>query len=84
MRRWILASASPRRKELLHQMGLEFDIIPATEEEKSRETIPERYVTELARHKAQEVSKSPCRTEGKGIGWNTDCRDRLRYHCGSW
>ena len=55
MRRWILASASPRRKELLHQMGLEFDIIPATEEEKSRETIPERYVTELARHKAQEV-----------------------------
>ena len=30
MRRWILASASPRRKELLHQMGLEFDIIPAT------------------------------------------------------
>ena len=26
-------------------MGLEFDIIPAIEEEKSRETIPERYVT---------------------------------------
>lgn len=55
MRRWILASASPRRKELLHQMGLEFDIIPAAGEEKSRETIPERYVTELACHKAQEV-----------------------------
>lgn len=36
-------------------MGLEFDIIPATEEEKSRETIPERYVTELARHKAPSV-----------------------------
>lgn len=36
-------------------MGLEFDIIPATGEEKSRETIPERYVTELACHKAKEV-----------------------------
>lgn len=55
MSRWILASASPRRKELLRQMGLSFEIIPAAGEEKSTEKNPERYVTELAEHKAEEV-----------------------------
>lgn len=55
MSRWILASASPRRKELLHQMGLTFEIIPAAGEEKSTRKDPEHYVTELAEHKAEEV-----------------------------
>ena len=55
MSRWILASASPRRKELLRQMGLIFEVIPAREEEKSTSQNPEAYVTELARHKAEEV-----------------------------
>ncbi len=36
-------------------MGLSFEIIPAAGEEKSTEKNPERYVTELAEHKAEEV-----------------------------
>ena len=31
--RFILASASPRRKELLEQIGVKFNILPATGEE---------------------------------------------------
>ena len=34
MRKIILASASPRRKELLGKVGMEFEIIPAKGEEK--------------------------------------------------
>lgn len=55
MRKWILASASPRRKELLQNMGLTFAVIPAESEEKSTQTDPRYYVTELAEHKAKEV-----------------------------
>ena len=33
MSRIVLASASPRRKELLEQIGLEFEICPAKGEE---------------------------------------------------
>ena len=40
--RIILASASPRRRELLAQMGMEFEVCPSQGEEKITEVLPER------------------------------------------
>ncbi len=53
--KWILASASPRRRELLSQMGLDFEVVPAQGEENVCETAPKKAVIELARAKAREV-----------------------------
>lgn len=53
----ILASASPRRKELLAKTGLAFDIIPAKGEETITKTIPAEVVMELSQQKAKEVAK---------------------------
>ena len=52
----ILASASPRRKELLEQIGAEFVICPAKGEEVITETDPSAVVMELSRQKAEEVA----------------------------
>lgn len=56
MSRIILASASPRRKELLEQIGLEFEICPAKGEEIITKTVPQEVVMELSRQKAEEVA----------------------------
>jgi septum formation protein len=58
MSRLVLASASPRRRELLGQVGFVFDVIPAhiPEEPQSGED-PVAYVTRLAREKAEAVYK---------------------------
>lgn len=56
MTKWILASQSPRRKELLEQMGVHFRICPARGEEILTKTEPSDIVTELAVLKAQEVA----------------------------
>lgn len=55
MKKVILASASPRRKEILEQIGLEFDIIPSTCNEVITKHIPKDIVEELACQKAQEI-----------------------------
>lgn len=52
----ILASGSPRRKELLEQIGLDFEICPAKGEEVITTTIPHEAVLELSRQKAEEVA----------------------------
>mgnify|MGYP001131552291 CR=1 FL=1 len=44
----ILASASPRRRELLGQIGLHPQILPSTVEEKITSTKPEEVVKELS------------------------------------
>ncbi|MGI6706382.1 MAG: Maf family protein [Clostridia bacterium] len=56
MRKITLASGSPRRKELLLQMGLSFDVVPSSVEE----TIPDGFsfaetVKILAKQKAESV-----------------------------
>ena len=51
----ILASASPRRRELLGGLGLSFEVIPAEGEEQSAAREPDRLVQELAYEKAKEV-----------------------------
>ena len=53
----ILASASPRRKELLAKTGLAFDIIPAKGEETITKTIPAEVVMELSQQKAGEIAE---------------------------
>lgn len=53
----ILASASPRRKELLSELVSEFKIVPATSEEKITEGLkPADTVILLAHQKAEEVA----------------------------
>lgn len=56
MSQMILASASPRRKELLEQIGAEFVICPAKGEEVITETDPSAVVMELSRQKAEKVA----------------------------
>ncbi len=52
----VLASASPRRKELLTQAGYEFKVIPANIlEERHPNEDPTTFVTRLAQEKAQSV-----------------------------
>lgn len=53
--RMILASASPRRKELLTLAKFEFDIIPSRKEELISKSGPDEIVMELALQKAQEI-----------------------------
>lgn len=50
-----LASASPRRKELLKQVGISFRTMPSTVEEKSTNTEPDKVVEELSYQKAVDV-----------------------------
>lgn len=50
-----LASASPRRKELLRQVGLSFKVVPSTVEEKITKENPDEVVEELSYQKAVDV-----------------------------
>ena len=51
----ILASASPRRRELLTQIGLDFDVVVSETEEKITSTEPAKVVEELSAQKAEAV-----------------------------
>lgn len=55
MKKLILASSSPRRKELLEQIGAVFEIIPASGEEIIAHTDPSAVVKELSMQKALEI-----------------------------
>lgn len=69
MKKIILASASPRRKELLQQIGLEFEVRPSTAEEHIAGTRPSEVVEGLSRQKAEDVAASV--DEGIVIGSDT-------------
>ena len=53
----VLASASPRRKELLHLLFDNFTIITPDCEEKAEFLCPDQFVRELSRQKADHVFK---------------------------
>ena len=58
MNKIILASASPRRQELLTQIGMEFKVIPSGMEEVPQSRQPEDVVMELSQGKAEDVFES--------------------------
>lgn len=60
MKKIILASASPRRRELLGQIGLEFEVIPGKGEEIITKQVPSEVVEELSFQKAMEVADQVC------------------------
>ena len=86
----ILASGSPRRKKFLEELGLDFQIIPSTEEEVINEDLPmDERVKELALQKAKNVLKKvkDCAVlsadsvvvfDGKIIGKPKDASDAVR------
>ncbi len=56
--RLILASSSPRRRELLTQLGLRFEIIqPAIDESRRADEEPVAYAARLSREKAEAVAR---------------------------
>ncbi|KAK2496514.1 hypothetical protein MC885_005207 [Smutsia gigantea] len=59
-KRVVLASASPRRREILHQAGLRFEVVPSRFKEKlDKASFPTPYAcaTETAKQKALEVAR---------------------------
>lgn len=62
MDRYILASQSPRRRELLHMVINEYEVIPSKGEEIVRGTDPAEVVRDLSLQKAMEVASRvrPC------------------------
>ena len=52
MRKIVIASASPRRRELLSQVGITFEVKPASGEERITSTEPSKVVKELSFQKA--------------------------------
>lgn len=64
--RWILASASPRRRELLAAAGQSFDVVPSAfdEDERRGDESARAFALRLARSKGEEVSR---RRQGRWI-----------------
>lgn len=56
MNKIVLASNSPRRKEILEQVGISFEIIPSTSDEVSNKTDPIELVEDISGMKAEEVA----------------------------
>lgn len=55
MRKILLASASPRRRELLEEIGVSFEICPSSGEEKITKEDPAEVVKELSAEKARDI-----------------------------
>lgn len=53
----VLASASPRRREILKEAGYKFDVIPSDATEEASYKRPAYYAQELAALKANDVAK---------------------------
>jgi septum formation protein len=64
MRPMILASASPRRRELLKQAGIPFEVRPSDVEELITKTEPEDVVEELSLIKCRDIAD---KTEGDRV-----------------
>lgn len=65
--RIVLASASPRRRELLGQIGLDFEVCVSDVEERADSVEPERVVEELSRQKAEAVLEELERQKAEAV-----------------
>ncbi len=54
--RVVLASGSPRRKEILEQVGVEFEVWPSSVEEVISSNVPQDVCVELCKQKALDVA----------------------------
>lgn len=71
MQKFVLASGSPRRKEILEQIGVEFLVIPSTKEEVITSANPIEVVEELSYDKALDVvGKIKGKPELLGADWD--------------
>ena len=66
----ILASGSPRRKELMTLAGYTFEVKVSEKEEHYKSNVPEEIVKELALQKAEDVAE---RTEKKKLAVIGEC-----------
>lgn len=61
-----LASKSPRRRELMNQIGFEYEVMVSEREEIATESVPEEVVKELSLQKAYEIERMLLnKTDGK-------------------
>lgn len=70
-KRIILASGSPRRKEILEQLGMEFEVIPSEVDEKMEGDSPAQIVENLSRQKALDVLNHKVKGDCIVIGSDT-------------
>lgn len=71
MRKIILASASPRRKEIMEMVGYEFEIKVSHKEEVYRSTEPDAIVKELSLLKAEDIANQEKQKDLIVIGADT-------------
>ena len=70
-RKLVLASGSPRRRELLSAAGLTVEVVQSMEDEKITETLPDRIVMDLAARKAGSVASALSKPGTLVIGADT-------------
>jgi len=56
--RIILASNSPRRREILSQLGVEYEVMPSDYDEREEESDPYKLAMLFAHNKARDVAKN--------------------------
>lgn len=74
MKKIILASASPRRRELLAQIGLTFTVMPSDVEENPVSVLPQDIVIELSKEKARDIWGKMEGNDGADRGNDTSVR----------
>ena len=79
MKNLILASGSPRRRELMSQVVLDFTVVTSDADENIKEMEPEDYVRELSSVKAQSVLEQYADNEDSVIVIGADT---IVYHKG--
>ena len=67
----ILASNSPRRREILTKMGYSFSVIPSSFDENGLNLLPSELCTELAYQKAKDVFDKENREDIAVLGADT-------------
>ena len=78
MKHLILASGSPRRRELMSQVGLDFTVVTSDADENIKEMEPEDYVRELSSIKAQSVLEQYADKDDSVIVIGADEEDAFR------